>query len=107
MWPVISGFTSGSLDGHLNSGSDDLFAMHLATDGTWRWTQQRGTRYQDRATAMVVMGEEMYVTGYTKGDLVLRYCWGRGGLWPGVCFFPFDLLCTEEKLMFYFKRPTF
>eukprot|EP00434_Breviolum_minutum_P007277 symbB.v1.2.006423.t1/scaffold383.1/size215797/5 len=65
----LVGFTSGSLDGHLNSGSDDLFAMHLATDGTWRWTQQRGTRYQDRATAMVVMGEEMYVTGYTKGSL--------------------------------------
>lgn len=71
--------------------------MHLATDGTWRWTQQRGTRYQDRATAMVVMGEEMYVTGYTKGDLELKYCWREKGVVAWGIFVGWTFCCALKK----------
>ncbi|CAK9001012.1 unnamed protein product, partial [Durusdinium trenchii] len=65
---ILAGSTKGSLDGFANAGVDDLFVMKL-NETKWIWTHQRGTRYEDRTTALQVTSDEIYVTGYTKGSL--------------------------------------
>lgn len=46
---------------------------------------------------MVVMGEEMYVTGYTKGDLELKYCWREKGVVAWGIFVGWTFCCALKK----------
>eukprot|EP00439_Symbiodinium_sp_Y106_P048393 s370_g6.t1 len=67
---VVAGHTDGDLDGHTNAGSDDMFVMKLSSNGTWLWTHQRGSTYQDdHATALLLFSGRIYVAGNTRGSL--------------------------------------
>jgi hypothetical protein len=86
----VTGTTMGSLDGHTNQGGYDMFVLRYDADGTWVWTDQRGTRDNDVGTGIAVTEEGgPYAGGWTLGGLdgttdglaadvyVVRY--GRGG----------------------------
>ncbi len=75
----IAGYTDGSLGG-TNNGSFDIFVMKVDkssgadTAGSILWTKLFGTTGDDRATGIAVVedadvGDAIYVTGYTNGDL--------------------------------------
>ena len=39
---VAAGYTSSSLDGYTNAGSNDVLLMSFDSTGAWQWTVQRG-----------------------------------------------------------------
>ena len=43
----VAGFTYGSLDGHTNAGSADIFLMKFDAQGVHLWTRQRGGESSD------------------------------------------------------------
>ena len=52
----VAGYTSNSLDGHTNAGSDDIFLMKFDAQGVHLWTRQRGGERSDVARALKVDG---------------------------------------------------
>jgi hypothetical protein len=87
----VTGTTLGGLDGHTNQGGYDMFVLRYDANGTWVWTDQRGTSENDVGTGIAVTEEGgPYAAGWTFGGLdgttdglgadvyVVRY--GRGGV---------------------------
>ena len=66
----MTGYTSGGLDGNTNAGSTDLFVVKYNSSGVKQWTKQLGTSADDRGYNITSdSGGNVYVTGWTKGDL--------------------------------------
>ncbi len=66
----VTGDTYGDLDGTTNAGSWDIFLTKYSSDGTKQWTQQWGTSEDDTGKSVAVdSSDNIYVTGYTEGDL--------------------------------------
>ena len=68
----VVGNTSGGFDGNTNQGSDDLFLVKYDSSGVKQWggAKQMGTSGYDTARGVAVDGSgNVYVTGYTEGDL--------------------------------------
>ena len=67
----VTGYTYGGLDDNLNeSGSYDLFVVKYNSSGVKQWTQQLGTSSSDVGQGITSDSSgNVYVTGYTKGDL--------------------------------------
>ena len=67
---LVAGYTGGSMDGHVNSGSSDVFVMMFDAMGSWRWTEQRGTELWDYARAIKVNAVgDVFLAGSTQGQL--------------------------------------
>jgi hypothetical protein len=89
----VVGMTTGDLDGHVNAGWSDLFIMRFDANGTWRWTDQRGTITNDVAYAVKVDASGAPRTigasvpgldgatgvGWPSDVFVIKH--GRGGAW--------------------------
>ena len=66
----VAGTTAGSLDGQTNAGGNDIFVMKYNSAGTKQWTRLLGTAAAEYAYGVAVDGSEnVYVTGYTYGNL--------------------------------------
>ncbi|MBI3811521.1 MAG: SBBP repeat-containing protein [Nitrospirae bacterium] len=66
----VTGYTYGDLDGNTNAGLADPFLVKYDADGNKLWTRQFGTAGTDTATGVAIDGSgNIYVTGYTYGDL--------------------------------------
>ena len=66
----VTGLTKGGLDGNSWQGNNDIFLVKYNSSGTKQWTQQLGTLYSDIASGVTVdSSNNLYVTGYTHGDL--------------------------------------
>jgi hypothetical protein len=73
----VTGETFGDLDNNTNSGSgctyppcSDIFLVKYNSSGTKQWTKQLGTSGNDSGNGVIVdSSNNIYVTGYTNGDL--------------------------------------
>ncbi|MBL8890290.1 MAG: SBBP repeat-containing protein [Planctomycetaceae bacterium] len=66
----ITGYTSGSILGGTNAGSDDAFVTRYNTDGTVAWSRQIGTSTVDRSFGVAVAAGNVYISGFTRGSLL-------------------------------------
>ena len=67
---IASEQTNIGLDGNTNSGSDDIFLVKYNSSGTKRWTEQLGISDNESGISLAVDSfDNIYVTGYTKGEL--------------------------------------
>jgi uncharacterized delta-60 repeat protein len=65
----VTGYTDGNMVG-TNLGGKDIFLSKYSSDGTQLWTKQYGTVSTDQGYSVVVdSNNNIYVTGYTWGDL--------------------------------------
>jgi len=75
----VTGYTDGDIDGNTNSGVEDIFLTKFDNDGEKLWTKQWGTDKHDDSTSVAVdSNDNIYVTGYTYGDLEGNTSVGRG-----------------------------
>jgi len=66
----VAGDTGGDLGGNGNAGVNDAFLLKYDSDGTIQWTRQFGTTDADPANGVAVdANDNIYVVGYTNGDL--------------------------------------
>jgi hypothetical protein len=66
----ITGYTSGDLGGSGNAGFHDAFLVKYDSAGTIVWTKQLGiTTYDATNSVAVDSNNNVYITGYTQGDL--------------------------------------
>ena len=66
----VSGSTTGSLDGQINSGKADAFITKFNPDGSKAWTRLLGGTNYERANALTAGNDgAIYVAGYTDGNL--------------------------------------
>ncbi|CAE7691663.1 flaEY, partial [Symbiodinium pilosum] len=66
---VLTGYTGGDLDSYVNAGGADVFLMKLDSEGSWLWTHQRGSAFEDHGTALMISTGTIYVVGDTRGSL--------------------------------------
>lgn len=65
----VAGQTDGDLTGE-DKGSTDFFITQFSGDGSQNWTLQDGTDQFDAITGLAVDNQgNLYVSGYTNGDL--------------------------------------
>ena len=65
-----SGQTNTGLGGNTNLGSDDIFLVKYNSSGTKQWTEQLGISDNESGISLTVDSfDNIYVTGYTKGEL--------------------------------------
>lgn len=89
----VAGATEGALDGHPSAGGTDLLVMRFDSNGTWRWTDQRGTSGLETAYGVALDSSGAPVTtGVSAPGLDGQAGWpglsdvfllkhGRGGAW--------------------------
>ena len=66
----VTGYTFGGLDGNTNAGRSDIFLIKYNSSGDKQWTKQLGTSSDDWGRGVTVdSSNNIYVTGYTDGDL--------------------------------------
>ena len=66
----VTGSIYGGLNGNTNAGASDLFVVKYNSSGVKQWTKQLGTSADDRGYNITSdSGGNVYVTGWTKGDL--------------------------------------
>ncbi len=66
----VSGYTSGNLDGQINSGKRDAYVSKYDDNGTRVWTRLLGTVSDEVASALTVGADgSIYVSGATTGNL--------------------------------------
>jgi hypothetical protein len=66
----VTGSSEGGLDGNASSGQGDIFLSKFYDNGTKQWTQQLGTSGYDGGYGVTVdNSSNIYITGYTRGDL--------------------------------------
>ena len=66
----ITGYTTGELDGQINSGDYDAFISKFDSDGNKDWTRLLGSSSDDYASGMTTASDgSIYLTGYTTGDI--------------------------------------
>jgi len=65
----VTGYTSGSLEGHISGGSWDIFLTKLTPDGELEWTSQWGTDGVDEGNSVAVdPSGNIYVAGSVSGS---------------------------------------
>ena len=66
---LVTGSTSGAMDG-ANQGSNDIVILKYNSSGVQQWVKQLGSGSSDVGQAITTdsLGN-IYITGYTKGDL--------------------------------------
>eukprot|EP00971_Amphidinium_carterae_P163549 3243022-Amphidinium_carterae.1 len=64
----VAGETLGAL-GTTNAGDYDIFLASLDPDGATNWIVQRGTSSVDRANAVAVGVDAIYITGLSEGAM--------------------------------------
>jgi len=68
----ITGSSFGDFDGHSRIGNYDFILFKYNSNGTKQWSKQIGTKYSDRSQAVAVDSSgNIYMTGYTKGNITL------------------------------------
>jgi hypothetical protein len=88
----VSASVEGSLDGGVDQPYLDVAVIRYDSNGTWRWTDQRGTADTDVANGIALSPDGTpYTTGWTGGALdgnlsagqadVFVIAHGRGGAW--------------------------
>jgi hypothetical protein len=66
----VSGYSSGTLPGNKNLGSNDAFIAKYNATGTQLWIKQFGTSSDDYAKGISIdTSGNIYVTGYSNGSL--------------------------------------
>ena len=66
----VTGGTNGDLDGNTNAGLADIFVSKYDTNGTRQWTELLGTSSDHDGYGIAVDSNgNIYVTGFTEGDL--------------------------------------
>lgn len=66
----VTGYTSGALDGNVNSGGNDFFVANYDSAGNKVWTRQLGTAGNDRAAGIAADASgNLVVVGFTDGGL--------------------------------------
>ena len=66
----VTGFTDGDLDGNTSAGSDDIFVVKYNSSGIKQWTQQLRTSSNDTGVGITSdSSDNVYITGFTRGDL--------------------------------------
>ncbi len=66
----VTGRTGGGLDGNTNAGGRDLFVVKYNSSGVKQWTQQFGSSGGESGSSITSDSSgNLYVTGYTTGDL--------------------------------------
>ena len=66
----VTGATHGNLDGNSQAGGGDLFVVKYDSSGNKQWTKQMGSPNYERAQGITNDDNgNLYVTGYTEGDL--------------------------------------
>ena len=86
----ITGLTEGTLSECTSAGNSDIFLTKLALDGVKVWTKQWGTSSNDAGNSVIVLNNNIYVTGtqintadtfLTKieddGNILWTKHWGR------------------------------
>ena len=66
----ITGSTNGSFENNSPGGKDDIFLTKFNTNGVLQWIRQWGTEDVDWGTDVSVCDTGVYVTGFTKGNLL-------------------------------------
>jgi electron transfer flavoprotein alpha/beta subunit len=65
----VAGYTGGSFDGQMTSGSGDAFLTKYDANGTKAWTRLFGSSSDDSAPALTTgVDGAIYVAGYTTGS---------------------------------------
>ena len=65
----VTGFTEGHLDG-TNAGQEDAFLIKFDSGGNKLWTTQFGSNRTDMSHSVAVdRWDNVYINGYTEGDL--------------------------------------
>ncbi len=64
----VAGRTFGLL-GERSEGGSDMHLSKFDAAGNKLWTRQFGTAEYDAATALTILGDSIYVAGYTRGSL--------------------------------------
>lgn len=88
----VGGAVNGSLDGHVHHGGMDAVIMRYDANGTWRWTDQRGSSSTESVDAVALDADGgPYCVGWTSGAFdgntsaggadVFLMKHGRGGTW--------------------------
>jgi hypothetical protein len=66
----VTGYNAGGLDGNFRAGGADLFVVKYDSAGAKQWSRQLGTIHSDVAYGVATdLNSNVYVTGYTTGDL--------------------------------------
>uniref|UniRef100_A0A6C0KLI6 Pesticidal crystal protein Cry22Aa Ig-like domain-containing protein n=1 Tax=viral metagenome TaxID=1070528 RepID=A0A6C0KLI6_9ZZZZ len=66
----ITGYTTGDLDGIVNSGEKDVFLSKYDTHGSKLWTTLLGSSLNEEGLGIATASDSsIYITGYTKGTL--------------------------------------
>ena len=66
----VTGFSGGNLDNNTGAYYEDLFVVKYDSDGVRQWTQPFGTYEINQARGIATDSSgNVYVTGYTTGDL--------------------------------------
>jgi len=66
----ITGFTGGDYGGDSSAGKDDIFLSKFDIEGVLLWTRQWGTTEVDWGQDISVFNSKVYVTGFSKGNLL-------------------------------------
>ncbi|MGW4502722.1 alpha/beta fold hydrolase [Micromonospora sp. NPDC004336] len=65
----VAGYTSGSFDGTAPAGDKDAVLVRVAPDGSVAWSRQFGGPGEDKAYAVAVDADGVYVAGGTSAGL--------------------------------------
>ena len=66
----VTGYTEGNLDGNVNQGGSDIILVKYDTNGNKLWRKQFGSEKGDDANGIAVdNSDNIYITGYTEGNL--------------------------------------
>ena len=65
----ISGGSESPLRGEANAGNEDAFVVKYDLEGNRIWTKLFGTPKYDRATHLVVDNQNVYIAGFSNGNL--------------------------------------
>lgn len=105
------GQTFASMDGEFHHGDGDGFLRKYNRDGVLQWTRMIGTRESDDLHAMQIVGEEIYLTGATRGSMdgSLNRGWTDGylakmttdGLLQGVLQFGTEQIDYPRDVLFH------
>lgn len=78
----IVGMTNGALDGQPYKGLTDGFIRKMDPDGNLIWTRLIGSNQSDIIYSLDIVGDEIFVSGYTRGDIAGRNQ-GKSDAWVG------------------------
>lgn len=64
----MSLITDGNFEGFENSGSFDIVLLKINNEGNIIFTKQFGTDNEERVSGIVILNENLFISGHTKGS---------------------------------------